>query len=80
MRNVIIQRYKMKFNINEEIKCELTLEGEKVLKRKNKLSYENNYNPRSKVLVEQLWEVMNIFGSEIFNGGPQLIKNNTIEL
>lgn len=69
----------MIFNINEVIKCKLTPEGEKVLKGKNPISYRHNYNPKSMVLVEQLWVVMSIFGSEIFNGGPQLILDNIIE-
>jgi len=70
----------MKFNINKKIKCVLTHKGEEILKHKNPVSYKYNYNQVTNTLDEQLWEVMNIFGGELFYGGEQMIINNEIEL
>jgi hypothetical protein len=68
----------MEININSKIKCRLTVFGETILKNKNPVSYEFNYNKETRELNEQLWEVMNTFGGEFYNGGHQIIAKNLI--
>jgi hypothetical protein len=69
----------MKLNINDMVKVKLTEYGEGVLKRKNNLSYQSNFNMSSKILHEQLWIVMNIFGNSLHNDGMQVFVGNVID-
>jgi hypothetical protein len=64
---------KISININEEIEFELTNAGRK--------HYIKHYNkcPNSNYIKMQLWEFINLFGSEFFNGMfSPLIENNDI--
>ena len=69
----------MEININDMVEIELTEYGESLLLNKNFISY-SNYNQKTKVLREQLWVIMETFGEFFFNGGEQIIVNNTIGL
>ena len=69
----------MEININDMVEIELTEYGRSLLLNKNLISY-SNYNEKTKVLREQLWVMMEIFGEFFFNGGKQIIVNNTIRL
>jgi len=69
----------MEININDMVEIELTEYGESLLLNKNFISY-SNYNQKTKVLREQLWVIMETFGEFFFNGGEQIIVNNTIRL
>ena len=70
----------MKFNINDEVVIKLTKYGETILGKSNSTSYEYSYNKKTKILKEQLWVVMNIFGNHLWLGGEQMFVNNIIEL
>ena len=69
----------MKININDEVTVVLTGYGEKIWKES---SYFNPgyYDPKTKVLKEQLWVIMKVIGPEIKMGGGLLLLMNTIEL
>lgn len=75
----------MKFNINNYIQCKLTNEGFSVYnERKNKyganetleesIVWLNKYHAGDKNgwFRFQMWELMSIFGSKIYMGGPNL--------
>ena len=66
----------MEFNINDKIKTKLTQHGEDLLKLHNRISYDNNYNKKTKILDEQLWVIMNPFGEHTFNGGNNYFVKN----
>lgn len=69
----------MKININETVTVVLTDAGDKIWRngRNFNIGY---YDPNTKILKEQLWVIMNVFGPEIWAGGTLLFLNNDIEI
>ena len=84
------------FNINEPVKVKLTEEGIRILEnRHNNLLNQYSDKPEvRKILGEfktpevdengyssfQLWELMNIFGSYMYNGNPKVPFEMTIAI
>jgi hypothetical protein len=80
----------MMFNINNEVRVQLTAYGREVWKGQydelNKLIYPSPplgppRQPDAKGwLTEQLWTIMNVFGPCLYMGGKQVFKHNIIVL
>ncbi len=70
----------MMININDNVEIFLTNHGISVLKKKDPTSYKYNFDISRGILREQLWVVMNAFGSEMYNGCEQLFANNLINV
>lgn len=72
----------MKVNINDIVRIRLTDNGKRIWKE----YWEPYTSENSKVLDPEdtvrlsLWEVMNIFGSEMYNGNPDLPFETTLEV
>lgn len=74
-------------NFNDPVWVRLTKEGHGVL-RDWRHQYKSRFgmpkvirrkDSKGKVWTSfQLWELMNIFGALMFNGGPNLFKNNVL--
>lgn len=61
------------FNINNEIKVKLTEDGVQHLNKMWKREY---HKMDGELHVFQLWEFMQLFGSECYNGQPKQFFNN----
>ncbi|KKN10558.1 hypothetical protein LCGC14_1035460 [marine sediment metagenome] len=70
----------MMLNINDNVEMLLTEHGLSVLKEKGYTSYKYNFDISSGILREQLWVVMHIFSSDMYNGCEQLFVNNLINI
>lgn len=69
---------KIEININQKVKVNLTEYGKEKL---NQYFEENNIKRFATDVYEtQLWNLMQIFGDEMFNGSKQCFENNIIEL
>ena len=67
-------------NINDKVRVTLTEHGDSILKKRNMPSYKFNYDQTKRVLTEQLWEVMQTFGTDLYNGGKQVFVGNIISV
>ena len=76
----------MKININDNIKVKLTEHGLKLLKEHyGQLNKMFNVKKEVKLdengyFTQQLWSVMQIFGTYMYNGAPTIFENNSIEI
>ena len=72
----------IKININDYVKIKLTPYGETVLKEhldSLNLKMPKYLEPNKKgYMYLQIWEIMNIFGSECYMGNQQIIEHNEI--
>lgn len=64
----------MEFNINDYVRVRMTDDGRKVCERAKLRVYEQDGWS-----IWQLWELMAIFGSHIYMGGPTLFET-TIDI
>lgn len=75
MKNKVYQ-----FNINCEVEVELTEAGKKILKEHYQ-HYPENIRPEiNNYFKAELWQIMNIFGNYLINGGKTPFKNNVINI
>jgi hypothetical protein len=66
-----------KHNINDQATVELTDEGlEYMIKATNVNFYHQKI--KGKIYTSELWDIMATFGPYIYQGGPQLLKDNII--
>ena len=79
-------RYEITKNLNDFVHVKLTVHGLKQLDEYHKQlnldpkSYrQHHYQTKSRSWTFQLWELMNIFGSKMFNGAQRLFVNNEIK-
>ena len=83
----------MNVNLNNNCHFELTRYGEECLKNfydnlyarypddvQERLDVFKEYNSKDGVYELPLWELMEIFGSKLYLGAQQVIKNNNIEI
>lgn len=68
----------MEYNINKDVCVTLTDRGIEVMKNKNPLMYEYRYNPKTRVVEDQLWVIMNTFGDDLKLGFDNLFEHNII--
>jgi hypothetical protein len=66
----------MKKNINDTVRVELTDEGIKYMQYHN-YYYKELIN--GNILETELWDLMSIFGKQMYMTAPQMFKNNEIE-
>jgi hypothetical protein len=67
----------MKFNINEKVKVKLTPKGNGILRDKGENP--NDLMKDENGFVEfQLWELMNLFGQQMYNGCTNIPFETTI--
>lgn len=74
----------IRVSLNDDIEIRLTKEGRKIYKRYCQKYGEYGYDPMKKAkghrVRVQLWEFMNIFGSQMFMGAEAVIVGNTIRI
>ena len=74
----------MKININQTCRVVLTPYGENIMRDRGMgwmFTHESIWNPVSKVLKTQLWDLMQIFGNCLYMGNPKIpFEHNEIEI
>ena len=71
---------KIEINLNKYVNVRLTEIGLKVFKESFGGKIPEWFNPYIKgdQYTFQLWDLMSIFGSKLYNGAPQMFKDNKI--
>jgi hypothetical protein len=69
---------KVSINLNEKCTVRLTPAGVDCLVNNNLPSYQYNFDPKTKILEEQLWIIMQTFGSSLYNGANYFETNEIV--
>lgn len=67
-------------NINTLVKVRLTEYGVDVMEKKNPVAMAFHFDKNTKTLKTELWDLMNIFGEQMYMGAKQVFENNNIEI
>jgi hypothetical protein len=62
-------------NTNEFVECELTASGKDIA---NRDGVDLDFKGNTDFIKIQLWQLMSLFGAEMFNGSDQFIVDNRI--
>lgn len=67
-------------NINNLVRVKLTEHGIATMIMKNPPAMEYHFDKDTKILETELWDIMNIFGDQMYLGAKQVFANNNIEI
>lgn len=67
-------------NINDLVRVKLTEYGVEHLKTKDPVALEYHFDKETKMLETEMWNLMYIFGDEMYMGAKQVFENNNIEI
>ena len=67
-------------NINNLVRVKLTEHGIANMIMKNPTAMEYHFDKDTKILETELWDIMNIFGDQMYLGAKQVSADNNIEI
>lgn len=69
---------KISVNMNDECSVRLTPSGIDVLMKNDTVSYQYNFDQKTRILKQQLWVLMQIFGPSLYNGSNHFEYNEIV--